>query len=93
MSAKKTTRKKSSRSNSNQVSISFNRWLLPGLLTILFFLLNIVLSAIFIALEGGLSPVTATATSIVMFAMFASLTWWVAESILAVVRMFIRDRR
>ena len=62
------------------VKIQFHRWLLAALLTVFIYLMSVLVFALLIEYEGGITPEGGFLTTILFSLALASALWWLIES-------------
>ena len=81
--AKTKTTKVTKRSNAKKTQPApkdFQRWLLPSLLTIVFYLFTSLIAALYIKSDGGITPEGGILVSILWTLTLLSALWWLIES-------------
>lgn len=66
--------------NQKPVKVQFHRWLLPGLLTVTFYLIAALIFALFRKEESGLTPESSFVITTLTIFMYITFAWWLLES-------------
>ncbi len=81
--SQKNTASKSTPKSTTQVppvKIQFHRWLLAALLAITFYLVAVLVFALLIKYEGGITPEGSFLTTVLFSLSLAAALWWLIES-------------
>ncbi len=74
---KKTTSKSS---KATMLNPAFGRWLLPAILSVTFYIISVLIVAISVKSDGGLTPESSLLASILFTLAISAAAWWLLES-------------
>ena len=80
--AKQSPKKTSKKSTSTQAQrkSAFERWLVPGIVAVAFYLVSVLIRAVYINSDKGLTPEAEFLSLLLLYMSGVAIFWWLLES-------------